>query len=80
MQIVSLFNDPWVRKTAKTGRRGTRPAIIHVEESEHQFRRGTKHTCYTTTADGTHYKDITLVQRCPCGARNVTRVSRTKID
>jgi len=56
------------------------PIIVHTDRSECTFSRGRKHPTIVTTADGQRFIDITLVQRCKCGERKITRISRTPIE
>lgn len=42
--------------------------------------RGTTHKTYVTDATGQRFVDTTKVQRCKCGERKVSRVSRVPIE
>jgi hypothetical protein len=47
-----------------------------ADGSQCHFGKGTTHTCYVTDAEGNRFRDVTRIQRCKCGERKVTRVSR----
>ena len=81
-RIASAFNQDWAEKKSGTIKRRRRIPYRpdHSTGVECSFRRGCKHTCYVTDAEGAKFKDITLIQRCACGARKVTRVSRTPVE
>ena len=82
--IHSAFNDDYGTAPKKRVTSPKSPArrviIVHFDKADCTFSRGRKHPTVVTTADGQRYLDITLVQRCKCGERKITRISRTPIE
>ena len=71
------FAETGVPMTRRKRRTHHRPD--HATTAECRFGRGRTHRCYVTDASGQKFMDVTLIQRCPCGERKITRVSRERV-